>query len=296
LVGHYQPRTITEIMSLHLLMCVCLGVLVKEVTSETVISALEVPEEQTKFDAHRIVGGTDAEPMEFPFAVNMQIITSSGKKFLCGGTVLTPKYILTAVHCIKYDGMKTVQVTAGSFDRGAKKNDQIQKSYVVNTIIENYNATVMANDVAILQLAKPLKYNDAIQSICLASGNEKYENKNATVIGWGKTTQDGKTSGKLQKLNVEVPSNQECIDKGANSVTDSNICIIVRNNTAGVCFGDSGGPLVVKKPDDSFVQIGVASYVIATCGTQNLPSVYARVSSFVDWIEKVVGESVRCKN
>jgi secreted trypsin-like serine protease len=281
------------------LTCLAIGVVVVEGASTTITKKLDVGEAEVEIrklkgnTTDRIVGGKDVEPLEFPFAVNLRITTSSGKKFLCGGTVLTPTFILTAVHCIKYDGLNSIIVSAGSADRGTE-NEQAQHIAVAEAITENYDATVMKNDVAILKLASELKYNDAIQPICLASGNEQYSNQPATVIGWGKTAHDGKTSGMLQKLEVQIPSNQECVEKGATSVTESNICIVVRDRAAGVCFGDSGGPLVTKQ-GDKFVQIGVASYIIGTCGSQNIPSVYARISSFTPWIEKHVGQPLACK-
>lgn len=54
--------------------------------------------------------------------------------------------------------------------------------------------------------------------------------------------------------------------------------------------GDSGGPLFLPILEDgrySYYQIGVVSYGLK-CG-QNTPSVYARVTNFIDWIQETIG-------
>lgn len=54
--------------------------------------------------------------------------------------------------------------------------------------------------------------------------------------------------------------------------------------------GDSGGPLQILLPDNKCVYsvLGVTSFGPASCGFKNSPSVYTRVSSYLDWIESIV--------
>jgi trypsin len=46
----------------------------------------------------RIVNGTVAEDGEFPFAVSIR--SSSTGQHSCGGSIISPEYILTAAHCV----------------------------------------------------------------------------------------------------------------------------------------------------------------------------------------------------
>ena len=57
------------------------------------------------------------------------------------------------------------------------------------------------------------------------------------------------------------------------------------------CKGDSGGPLTVKE-GGKFVQIGIVSYA-AGCGTSTTEGagVYARVTNYVDWINKMTADA-----
>ena len=57
----------------------------------------------------------------------------------------------------------------------------------------------------------------------------------------------------------------------------------------GACHGDSGGPLVFRQNGQNDIQIGVVSWGVPDCvGGENSPSVYARVSELIDWINEEV--------
>lgn len=46
----------------------------------------------------RIIGGRKAKAKQFPYQVGIAIIFPSGN-FFCGGSIVSPKYILSAAHC-----------------------------------------------------------------------------------------------------------------------------------------------------------------------------------------------------
>jgi len=57
------------------------------------------------------------------------------------------------------------------------------------------------------------------------------------------------------------------------------------------CRGDSGAPLMIRREDDSFEAIGVTSFGNSKCDSST-PTIFARVESFIKWIEFVVTDSV----
>lgn len=47
---------------------------------------------------NRVVGGSDANHGDFPFIVSLR--ASSTNSHFCGGSLITPKTVLTAAHCV----------------------------------------------------------------------------------------------------------------------------------------------------------------------------------------------------
>jgi len=68
-------------------------------------------------------------------------------------------------------------------------------------------------------------------------------------------------------------------------------------HSAGTCQGDSGGPVFsMNELDKSFVVLGAVSGgrgALGHCGGLNNPTHYARISFFLDWIGKILGNDIQ---
>ena len=51
--------------------------------------------------------------------------------------------------------------------------------------------------------------------------------------------------------------------------------------------GDSGGPAIDYHNNTAYLA-GIVSFGPKSCGQAAIPSVYTRISYYIDWIEKVV--------
>jgi secreted trypsin-like serine protease len=75
---------------------------------------------------------------------------------------------------------------------------------------------------------------------------------------------------------------------------DTQLCA-AGNSGEDACKGDSGGPLmdVVQLPTRRTAQtfqMGIVSFGSIPCGAQTSPSVYTRVSAYLEWILDHIAE------
>jgi secreted trypsin-like serine protease len=109
----------------------------------------------------------------------------------------------------------------------------------------------------------------------------------------------GNASEKLIKVRLNVVPNEECNHsyqgkrKSPKGVIQSQMCAKSKGAIVmDTCQGDSGGPLQIKLLGQNELipfLVGVTSFGIG-CASGS-PSVYTRVSSYIDWIETEVNET-----
>ena len=113
----------------------------------------------------RIVGGENANSATWGWAVSILI----NGQYLCGGSIISSSWVITAAHCV--NGFKASQVAIYAGSISFLGGTQIRVgSYVI--VHPNYNAAVLLNDIALVKLASPLDMSDPyISRICLPTVN-----------------------------------------------------------------------------------------------------------------------------
>ncbi|CAF1083584.1 unnamed protein product [Adineta steineri] len=238
----------------------------------------------------RIFGGSRAIPHSWPWQVlyEEEKLCETDKICIdtCGGTLIDSYHVLTAAHCIKRHDLQHIFITAGVHNRQSDELDTRQERNVNSIVIHpDWNRESLVNDLAILRLDKPVKFNDYVQPACLP-GPDPLSKSNVMLIGWGAEQMGGNTYNELKQAQVKVIG--ECQQYWNQYDEDNQICVGQTISGDSACQGDSGGPLLQQYKDQWVLQ-GVASF-IDDCKTNgnSLPNVYVKVSAYLTWINSII--------
>ncbi|XP_068633276.1 serine protease persephone-like isoform X2 [Battus philenor] len=245
-----------------------------------------------------ILGGVVAEEGEFPHMVALGYQRSSAYVFLCGGSLISQKFVLTAVHCIEtLERIKPKMIRVGVLNiTGSKWNDETDYEIEGFHLYPNYTRARKYHDLAIIRLTKPVPYSNKIFPACLYT-KEREPTTPLYVTGWGVTDiTRASTSKVLLKALLDIVQRDRCnmlytkTRRLPDGITDGQICAGHATGLKDTCQGDSGGPLQGQTALDGHYRIvGITSFGNG-CGSL-VPGVYTRVFKYLDWIESIVWPS-----
>jgi len=255
-----------------------------------------------------IINGQPADINEYPWMVLLTKTVDPIVKLHCGGSLISNQWILTAAHCTRGYKASDIQVVLGLYNLLSVKHE------LRRNIVEIINhpkfkwieykppkkGLIKADyDFALLKMKEPVDFitNQHIRPICLPTNPPRqYEGAKAITTGWGKIHQcpfQYPFPDKLQEINLDVISNDDCQrfykkDSPNNpKITWQSICAYAPGQGDSTGYGDSGGPLIVNV-GGYYELVGVTSWSDGDCLVKDLPSVFARVTSVIDWIKEYI--------
>ena len=270
----------------------------------------------------RIVGGELAAARAWPWQVALIRLGESGFSQFCGGSVIAPRWVLTAAHCVEDTDADEIQVLVGVNDID---NHRDGRRIDVTAIHMHgaYDPRTNDNDIAVLRLASPagvetIRLSDRRRSAAIATPG-----RTATVIGWGRLRpircKPGSRAGsrkctpasggrghyvddltgdpvdldqvrtsRLRQVELPLVDEETCrrVYPGM-PIGARTLCAGLRVGGKSSCQGDSGGPLMVKD-GQRWVQVGIVSWGVS-CAKPGYYGVYARVGAFTGWLESTTG-------
>ncbi|KAG6456929.1 hypothetical protein O3G_MSEX010040 [Manduca sexta] len=236
----------------------------------------------------RIVGGTKVDAATaVPYQAGIVVRLTTGWTSVCGGSVVSATRVLTAAHCW-WDGQSQAAlftIVLGSltlFSGGTR----IETKQV--TPHANWNTRDYTHDIAMVRIPA-ITFSNKIQAIPLPTAsivNNNFVGFTGTISGFGKTSDAQSavsSSTVLHRATVPVISNAVCQRSFSLNIHGSHLCTS-GDGRKGTCDGDSGGPLTVIV-NNQRVQIGVVSFGPPSGCEFGEPSVYTRLTSFLNWLQ-----------
>ncbi|NP_113711.1 kallikrein 1-related peptidase B3 precursor [Rattus norvegicus] len=237
----------------------------------------------------RVVGGYNCEMNSQPWQVAVYYFG----EYLCGGVLIDPSWVITAAHC----ATDNYQVWLGRNnlyeDEPFAQHRLVSQSFphpgFNQDLIWNHTRQPgddYSNDLMLLHLSQPADITDGVKVIDLPIEEPKV-GSTCLASGWGSITPDGlELSDDLQCVNIDLLSNEKCVEAHKEEVTDLMLCAGEMDGGKDTCKGDSGGPLICNG-----VLQGITSWGFNPCGEPKKPGIYTKLIKFTPWIKEVMKEN-----
>ncbi|CAL4111633.1 unnamed protein product [Meganyctiphanes norvegica] len=259
-----------------------LGLIVSATLAQGFPRVKEIPGDLPRLQDTRIVGGEEAEDGEFPWQISMQHHGLFGYSHMCGGSVHSEYFVITAGHCAHGQNAANILVIAGTNNIGNLTGEEQQVPAFALILHEHFDSQTITNDISLIYLEEPLVMNEKVQPVVLpeqmatvASGTE------CTVTGWGALHEGAfGLPDQLMKVTLPIVDDDKCREAyGLTEIGDSMICAGIEAGGLDSCQGDSGGPMVCDGALHGIVSWGYG------CARPHYPGVYTEVAYFRDWID-----------
>lgn len=226
--------------------------------------------------SNRIVGGQEAEEGAAPYQVSIQ---TTWRTNICGGAILSDRWIVTAGHCALDFSLEDLRIIVGTNERLVPGQILFPDQAIVHSM---YDIPAMyANDIGLFHVNDSIVFNERTQIVELGTENPP-TGANVTMTGWGSPELNWPPMERLQTINLTIIDHAECKAAwdGNEGVDIGHICTFTKEGE-GACNGDSGGPVMWEGK-----LVGVVNWG-APCAVGK-PDMHASTVYYRDWIRRTI--------
>uniref|UniRef100_A0A8C6U4H3 trypsin n=1 Tax=Neogobius melanostomus TaxID=47308 RepID=A0A8C6U4H3_9GOBI len=241
-------------------------------------------------DGGRVIGGY----VPAPYTSNKYLVSiqTTSRQHICGGSLITTYWVLTAAHC--NIGKEEMMVVAGDFTLNMYEGTE--QEFFPQFVIPHphHNSFNKNNDIMLIKLQIPVYLNNYISIIIMPRQDaEKEVGTMCRVTGWGLTDYTRKSAPAVpHTVKLPIFSKEMCNSSSSynGAITDYMMCAGYIGGGKDSCQGDSGGPLVCDG-----LLYGIVSWGTG-CAEPQYPGVYTMVSKYRKWIDSTInGFHRRCQ-
>lgn len=258
-----------------------------------ILSATATAETPNPKATGSVIGGHNTTIAEFPSLAFIEGVQATAG-YACTGTVVAPRVILTAGHCVEdIESSSIVEPDLIAVATGVSNLTKIKSTQVsqVERVLAypDFDPTKLHGDAGLLILTEPV----TAPPIALATSADAalYEpGDQLTVAGWGiDNRKTGHAPNQLQTGKVPIEEASRCREetKRYYPFFDSSrqVCALDSPNFhITTCHGDSGGPAIAMRSDGTPVEVGVTSLGDGSCNPAS-PAVFTRVDQISSWVQ-----------
>jgi len=241
----------------------------------------------------------DAKFGEYPWQAAVLKKEGFDNVYVCAGTLIDNRHILTAAHCITGYQAIELRVRLGEWDvnRDNEFFPHFESDVIAMFEHQDFYDGNLINDIALLRIDAPVDFlkNPHIGPICLPPPGQDFRGQRCKVTGWGKDGfgDSGQYQNVLKEVDVPLLQTADCESRlrrtrlGVNYRLHPGMICAGGEEGKDSCKGDGGGPLSCAGRDGRYYLGGLVSWGIG-CGTPGIPGVYVNVAYYRNWISSII--------